>query len=160
MISTESQSQEPFVTRENNQGWALRLKSIWDICYGCSDQPRCIYWTPFVLTTAETIYLVTDNTWRHSWGVSLTPLTGAADLKRGNYVASRQWGPSYEAIGLTGYTPVINTLLGKWLSFSFPDLGAAVQRRSWTLLHRTAQGFKMIRNIDLKSVMLSAIMGD
>ena len=45
-------------------------------------------------------------------GVSLTPLTGAAHHQNGNYVASRQWGPSYEAIGLTGYA-LINTLLGK-----------------------------------------------
>ena len=29
----------------------LRLKSIWNICYGCSDQPRCIYLTPFVLAS-------------------------------------------------------------------------------------------------------------
>ena len=50
-VTMWSQSQEPFVTRENNQGWALRLKSIWNICYGCSDQPRCIYLTPFVLAS-------------------------------------------------------------------------------------------------------------
>ena len=42
---------EPFVTRENNQSWALRLKSIWNICCGRSDQSGCIYLTPFVVAS-------------------------------------------------------------------------------------------------------------
>ena len=36
MIPTESESRARFVNRGNNEGWALRLKSILDICYGCS----------------------------------------------------------------------------------------------------------------------------
>ena len=36
MIPTESESRARFVNRGNNEGWALRSKSILDICYGCS----------------------------------------------------------------------------------------------------------------------------
>ena len=102
---------------EKTKSWQLRSKSILDICYGCSDQPQCIYLTPCVLATGETIYLVTDNTWGH--GASLEsgecqPHTSDCELISSDrdYVASKQWAPSYEAIGLTGDT-LINTRLGK-----------------------------------------------
>ena len=45
-------------------------------------------------------------------GVSLTPWTLQLISQTGNYVASKQWGPSYEAIGLTWDT-LVNTRLGK-----------------------------------------------
>ena len=68
--------QQPFVKGENKKrtevkiyfGYLLRVQ-------------QCIYLTPCVLATGETIYLVTDNTWGHGArerrveSVSLTPRT-------------------------------------------------------------------------------------